>query len=67
MQPGDVVLERFVAAQAGQFNAEDDVDLVGADRGLEAAAFYQVLDFTAGGAGVAVIVDFDLPALGFGV
>jgi hypothetical protein len=63
VQPGDIVLQGIVTGETGKLNAQDDVDFSGADVLLEAGAFAQVFDFSPGGRGVAVIVDFDFPTL----
>jgi hypothetical protein len=63
MQPGDIVLQGVVTGEAGKFDAENDVDIAGADILLEAGAFAQVFGFTPGGRGMAVVVDFDPPPL----
>ena len=67
VQPGEKVLEGFVPGEAGEFDREDNVDLAGADVGLEARAFLEILGLPPGGRGMAVVVDLDAPALRAGM
>lgn len=67
VQPSHEILHAVITGEAGKFDGEDHVYLAGADVPFEPGACLEVVCFSPGGGGVAIIVDLILPALGVGI